>query len=86
MKREINCNQCASHLSKVITGSRFVDGQIMDPFPGEHAKFLAGKVIKHCMCDSCGRELEPRDPAVAVSIWADYGGVGYYEWEAEYLL
>jgi hypothetical protein len=85
MKREILCVPCAHTVSRAVTGSRFVNGEIVDPFPGEHAKFLTGKLTHHCLCDFCSKELSPGNEAVAASIWADYGGVPYHPWEAEYL-
>jgi hypothetical protein len=85
MKREIACPPCAQNIAKAVTGSRFVDGQIVDPYPGEHARFQSGKLTRHCVCDSCSAELAPGENAVAVSMWADYGGIPYYPWEWEYL-
>lgn len=85
MKREISCVPCANRIARAVTGARFVDGEIVDPFPGEHSKFLGGKLTRHCVCDSCGKQLSPGDDAIAMSIWADYGGVPYHPWEAEYL-
>lgn len=85
MKREIACPPCAAEIAQAVTGARFVDGQIVDPFPGEHARFLPGTLARHCYCDACAAKLSPGDAAVAVSFWADYGGIPYYPWEGEFL-
>lgn len=85
MKREILCPTCTKTTSQAITGCRIEGSQIVDPYPGEHAKFRAGVLVRSCVCDSCGIELKPGENATALSIWADYGGVPYYPWEAEYL-
>ena len=84
MKREILCDPCAQRTTLTITGCKFVEGQIMHPYPGEHKKFVTGTLTRSCLCDSCSKKLEAGNEATALSIWADYGGIPYYPWESEF--
>ena len=92
MKREILCVPCSEHIRKVITGLHFVEltegrSIIVDPYPGEHSKFVFGKVRPYVTirCDHCNQRLFVDTDACALSIWADYGGGPYYEWEDDFL-
>lgn len=87
MKREILCLPCAERVSRTITGCKVsdFDGRIVDPYPGEHSKFLKGVLHCHCYCDNCSDPLYPGNEAIALSIWADNRGIPYYPWEQEYL-
>ena len=77
MKRQIVCNKCKDSLRKLFPTDM--------PYPGEHVKLVKGKAKKDFMCDRCGCDINATDNCWAVSIWADYGGIPYYEWEDEYL-
>lgn len=72
MKREILCEKCA-------------DMTNLPTFPEEHWKFISGKAKSNFKCDADDCEIKPGQIAVAMSIWADYGGIPYYPWETEYL-
>lgn len=87
MKREILCPPCAKRTSGQITGLKFIDHVILDPYPGEYKKFQEGKVsrFRSLVCDQCGIKLKEGQEAVALSIWSRYGGIQYYPWEGEYL-
>ena len=77
MKRQIVCNKCKSKLRKLFPTDT--------PYPGEHVKFVAGKAKSVFMCDHCGCTINATDNCFSFSIWADYGGVPYHEWEPDYL-
>jgi hypothetical protein len=55
------------------------------PFPGEHVKFVNGKAKDNFICDQCGCSIKANDNCIAMSTWADYGGIPYRKWEDEYL-
>jgi len=77
MKREIVCGKCREELIKLFPTD--------NPYPLEYIKFVDGKARKEFFCDQCGREINKEENCTAVSIWADYGGVPYTEWEPDYL-
>lgn len=77
MKREILCSKCEPELRALFPTDT--------PYPGEHVKFVNGKANKDLICDQCGQPIKTNDNCVAMSMWADYGGIPYYEWEPEYL-
>lgn len=80
MKREIICEKCEGETRKLFPNA--------NPYPGEHVKFVKGKAKKDLICDSCADELTAileGDDCCAFSIWADYGGIPYYEWEHEFI-
>jgi hypothetical protein len=73
MKREILCPKCQSTLK-------------LGKYPGEHHKFVAGKVTApNLVCDTCVVPLEPGAECYALSIWTDGRGIPYYSWESEYM-
>lgn len=72
MKREILCQKCA-------------DSTNLPTFPEEHWKFISGKSKANFKCDASGCKIKTGQAAVAMSIWAEYGGIQYYPWETEYL-
>jgi hypothetical protein len=76
MKREILCENCAKKLRKKLSGD--------DPYPGEHVKFVRGILERNCCCDFCMTNLNPGNPAYAMSIWTDRRD-DYYPWESEFL-
>lgn len=86
MKREIRCKECTDNLFK-YTGAKYIAelGKFVDIYPGEHAKRKFGKAIRNYSCDICGCDIAKNYECFAVSFWADYGGVPYYEWEHEYI-
>jgi len=77
MKREIVCITCREKLLNLFPTD--------NPYPLEHVKFVDGKARKEFFCDHCGREINTTEKCTAVSIWADYGGIPYFEWEPDYL-
>lgn len=78
MKRELQCRECAEHLKNVFNKT---------PAPGEHVKYVEGVLkLSGLICDFCGRPLEVGKNVYCMSIWADYGGVPYYQWEHEYVI
>lgn len=77
MKREIVCITCREKLLKLFPTDK--------PYPLEHVKFVDGIAKKGFVCDQCGREINEAENCTACSIWADYGGVPYFEWETECL-
>ena len=74
MKREIDCPKCAESWKQSI-----------GKYKGEHIKLQEGKAKDQFLCDHCDKVIEPGDSCVAVSVWADYGGVPYFPWENECL-
>ena len=78
MKQQIVCKKCEPSLRKLFPTDT--------PYPGEHVKFVSGKAKRDFLCDRCGCDINATDSCHAVSTWADYGGIPYYEWETEYLL
>lgn len=74
MKREILCLPCRRDLIGKLPAAA-----------GEHVKFALGRLTVNCLCDACCARLEPGTEAYAVSMWADYGGGGYYPWEHEFI-
>lgn len=79
MKRDILCPKCARERKKRYPTS--------EPYPGEHIKFVKGVALKDMLCDACGKrtEIPKGSEAYAFSVWADYGGIPYYEWEKEFI-
>jgi hypothetical protein len=77
MKQEIICSKC-----ELETRMQFPTA---DPYPGEHVKFVTGITKKNFKCDYCDTDIPKDITACAFSIWADYGGVPYYEWESAFL-
>ena len=74
MKRSILCLKCTQR-HKSIKRS----------YQGEHIKFVSGKAKEHFICDFCGTPISISDECTAESIWADYGGRPYYEWERDFI-
>jgi hypothetical protein len=72
MKREINCPKCAESCK-----------QLIGKYKGEHIKIQEGKAKAPFICDQCAALIDPGDPCVCVSVWADYGGIQYFPWESE---
>jgi len=56
-----------------------------EPYPGEHVKFVNGLAINSYICDDCNVQIAPGELCCAHSIWVDYGGVPYYDWEDEFI-
>ena len=86
MKQEILCLGCGKKRMKghgLVYSKEF--GRLVDPFPGEHVKYEEGKAKAPFLCDFCGCEIMPTGRCFAVSTWADYGGIPYYEWELEFI-
>lgn len=79
MKQDILCTRCAKDRRK-----QFPDD---NPYPGEHIKFVKGIAKKDMLCDGCATKtpIKKGEPCIAASIWADYGGVPYYEWEDKFI-
>jgi hypothetical protein len=77
MKQEIICKECLPNLQTLFPTD--------NPYPGEHVKLVEGKAKNNFICDQCGKEIVAEDKCVAFSVWADYGGVPYYNWEGKYL-
>lgn len=77
MKREILCPECFVKMRKLFPTDT--------PYPGERVKFVPGRALYGFNCDSCGNNIKEASPCNAVSIWADYGGVPYSEWENNYI-
>ena len=78
MKREIVCPKCELKLRKLFPKE--------SPYPGEHVKFINGLASIDFICDQCGEPILTKNECAAVSFWADYGGIPYFEWEEDYLL
>lgn len=86
MKREIRCTECEPKPLdlKIVE----IEGRsyIVDLYPGEHQKVVRGKSIRNkLLCDYCNKTISKGDDCLAISIWADYGGGPYYEWEGGYV-
>lgn len=79
MKREILCPKCA-----ISTRKRFPTDT---PYPGEHIRFVHGTALKNYICDGCTEKhyIQEGAPCTAFSIWADYGGEPYRQWEDEFI-
>ena len=77
MKREILCSICEPESRKLFP--------VESPYPGEHVKFVSGNSLIQCRCDSCGHDIKVGEKVCALSMWADYGGQPYFEWEDEYI-
>lgn len=71
MKREILCLTCG--------------GKKLPQFEGEHDISKLGKAIQDFLCDQCGKKIPQGGSCYARSIWIDSRGVGYYEWEDQYI-
>lgn len=88
MKREILCLNCAAERFKRY-GLAYVPKlqAIVDPYPREHVKYLRGISKGDFFCDACAslKPINKGDECFAVSTWADYGGLPYYEWEYEFI-
>ena len=80
MKRQIICEKCAKE------SKRMFPTEI--PYPGEHVKFVSGIALHDYRCDGCVEiiEIKKGDKCTAFTIWADYGGQPYYEWETKFLI
>lgn len=78
MKREIVCPDCEQELKKQFKS--------LNPYPGEHLKYVPGTALKDYLCDQCNISIPKGGKAVAFSIWADHGGIPYYKWEHEFLI
>lgn len=74
MKREIVCVECYERLKPERKS-----------YPGEYIKAVHGTARESFLCDICGKSIPKGDKCIAQSIWADYGGIPYYEWEFEYV-
>jgi hypothetical protein len=88
MKREILCLKCAAERSKRHGLIHVPELQaIVDPFPGEHVKYVRGISKSNFFCDACAtiNIINPGEECFAISTWADYGGIPYFEWEDEYI-
>jgi hypothetical protein len=77
MKREILCMGCKADFRQ-----QFPDD---NPYPGEHIKIVSGFAGFDMVCDGCGCPVGLWTECAAVSIWADRGGIPYYEWEREFI-
>lgn len=77
MKQEIICEKCLPELRTLFPTS--------NPYHGEHVKFVSGKARKDFFCDHCGKEITATSKCTAFSIWADHGGIPYYNWESEFI-
>jgi len=78
MVRKILCKKCEEESRKLFPTS--------SPYPGEHIKFVQGTIKRACFCDNCDTHIHTKDQVCAMSIYADYGGIPYFEWEDEYLI
>ena len=80
MKREIICEKCEVKKRKLFPNE--------NPYPGEHIKFVKGKAEKELICDGCTdyNPIHKGENCCAVSIWADYGGIPYYQWESQFII
>jgi hypothetical protein len=88
MKREILCMNCATERSKRHGLVHLPELQtIVDPFPMEHVKYVRGRAKTDFFCDTCTTEIPIKkgDECFAVSTWADYGGIPYFEWEGGFI-
>jgi len=86
MKREILCPDCRESRLKLCGLEYSHESRILfDPYPGEHIKIIKGRANRHFLCDICNKQIETDDDCFAVSTYADYGGMPYYEWEHEYV-
>ena len=86
MNRNIYCGKCKDDfLNKFgLKYSKELD-RFVDCYPGEHSKIVKGKALRNYYCDLCGKNIDHDKECYAVSFWADYGGIQYYEWEHEYI-
>jgi hypothetical protein len=86
MKREIVCSEkCKPKFSyKLLTDEKGIS-YIADPYPGEYCKTVKGKAKGIYICDACGKSIKKGDVAIAISIWADYTGLPYFEWEDDFI-
>ncbi len=77
MKKEIICMECKKKTRKLYPTDT--------PYPGEHVKFLVGKALDDFRCDQCNKDIFIDERCCAFSIWADYGGQPYHNWEKEFV-
>lgn len=77
MKQEIVCKQCEIELRKQFPNE--------SPYPGEHVKFVVGTANKQYRCDHCDVIIPGGEECCAFSIYANYGGVPYYNWEKDFI-
>jgi hypothetical protein len=77
MKQEILCTKCEESTRKQFPNE--------SPYPGEHVKFVSGKANEDFICDHCNTEISEDENCCAFSIWADYGGQPYFEWESNFI-
>jgi len=77
MKRLIVCPECRKILRALFTTD--------NPHPGEHVKFVDGSAKNGFKCDNSGEDIAKGESCTAISMWADYGGIPYFEWEKDYL-
>lgn len=81
MVRKIVCKNCGNQLKQVFPNHEKNETK----YPGEHVKLVFGKLKNPCICDHCNTDLFPGEIVCAHSIWADYGGAPYQQWEDEYI-
>jgi hypothetical protein len=79
MKREILCSQCADRMAELFP--KMPDAG----HPGEYVMLKRGKALFDMRCDGCisGTEIREGDSCAALSIYCDYDGIPYFEWEHE---
>jgi len=80
VKRDIRCKACADDLVRLVGN-----------YPDEHVKVVKGIARKEYMCDGCfpAKMLLMGITVYAVSLWSDEStrrGMGYYEWEHEFII
>lgn len=79
MKQDILCIKCAEERRGLFPTD--------NPFPGEHIKFVFGTAKIECLCDGCVKykEIHTGERCCAFSLWTDFGGVPYHQWERNFI-
>ena len=77
MKRQVLCPECSKKTRDLFPTDT--------PYPGEFVKFVVGNALAFMNCDSCNGDIKPGAACVAVSIWADHGGIPYFAWEHNFI-